>query len=80
MLLATDVPVSEYHTSIRLGDPVEGQLTFWIADKNSPSGIKVNCVKIDGCHRLQNRDEIGIGCSIFVFLILKDYPIGQMLL
>ena len=74
ILLATDDLVSEYHTSIRLGDPdpTDGEPTFWIADMNSRNGTKVNGVKIDGRVRLQNGDEIGIGRSIFVFMMLKD--------
>jgi hypothetical protein len=72
ILLATDDLVSEYHTSIRLGDPVDGEPAFWIADMNSRNGTKVNGVKIEGRYRLQNGDEIGIGRSIFVFMMLKD--------
>jgi|GEM_PF-6271269 len=29
-------------------------------------------MKIDGRHRLQNGDEIGMGRSIFVLMMLKD--------
>lgn len=72
ILLATDDLVSEYHTSIRLGDPVDGEPAFWIVDMNSRNGTKVNGVKIEGRTRLQNGDEIGIGRSIFVFMMLKD--------
>lgn len=72
ILLATDDLVSEYHTSIRLGDPIDGEPAFWIADMNSRNGTKVNGVKIEGRCRLQNGDEIGIGRSVFVFMMLKD--------
>jgi hypothetical protein len=72
ILLAADDLVSEYHANIRLGEPVDGEPAFWIADMNSRNGTKVNGVKIDGRYRLKNGDEISIGRSIFVFMMLKD--------
>lgn len=72
VLLATDDLVSEYHAIIRLSDPMEGDPAFWIVDMNSLNGTKLNGVKIEGRCRLRDGDEIAIGRSVFVFMMLKD--------
>ncbi len=72
VLLAADDLVSEHHAIVRLSDPTEGEPAFWIADMNSRNGTKLNGIKIDGRCRLQDGDEIVIGRSVFVFMMLKD--------
>ncbi|KAJ3065716.1 hypothetical protein HDU98_010895 [Podochytrium sp. JEL0797] len=76
-IVLNDPKISKYHAVVKRV-AVDGEKTaYYIKDKNSSNGVRVNSINIipDTLHRLHDGDKVSFGVIVLTFV--DEHPLGE---
>ncbi|KAI9342632.1 hypothetical protein BDR26DRAFT_859283 [Obelidium mucronatum] len=76
-IVLNDPKISKYHAIVKRV-VTEGEKTaFYLKDKNSSNGVRVNNINVipDTLHRLHDGDKVSIGIIVLTFV--DEHPLGE---
>ncbi|KAJ3107704.1 hypothetical protein HK100_003532, partial [Physocladia obscura] len=76
-IVLTDPKISKYHAIVKRVFNEGEKTTYYIKDKNSSNGVRVNNINIvpDTLHRLHDGDKVSIGIIVLTFV--DEHPAGE---